>query len=107
MTLLMLLQLNLNVKLVSNMRPIEKKQPGEVVQYTDSRGNVIEHVVLEDYDEYGEAKLPLVGNLGRYCSYCEGLREVDALEIDVSLHRYEHATPCGSSLPQHKNRQLR
>ena len=64
------------------MRPIEKKQPGEVVQYTDSRGNVIEHVVQADYDKYGETKLPLVGNIGRYCSYCEGLREVDALEVE-------------------------
>lgn len=64
------------------MRPIEKKQPGDIVQYKDSHGNVVEHIVQTNYDKYGDAKLPLVGNLERYCSYCEGLREVDALEIE-------------------------
>lgn len=64
------------------MRPLVKKQPGESVQYTDSRGNVVDHVVQANYDEYGDAKLPLVGNIDRYCSYCEGLREIDALEVE-------------------------
>lgn len=50
------------------MRPIVKKQPGESVQYTDSRGNVVDHVVQTNYEEYGDAKLPLVGNIDRYCS---------------------------------------
>lgn len=64
------------------MRPVEKKQPGEVVQYTDSRGNVIDHVVLTNYRKYGDAKLPLIGNLGRYCSYCERLRDEDASDVE-------------------------
>lgn len=51
------------------MRPLVKKQPGVSVQYTDSRGNVVGYVVQANYDEYGDAKLPLVGNIDRYCSY--------------------------------------
>lgn len=69
------------------MRPIEKKQPGDVVQYKDSHGQFIDHVVHQDYVEYSNAKLPLVGNLGRYCSYCEGLREIDALEVEHRVAR--------------------
>ena len=69
------------------MRPIEKKQPGDVIQYTDSRGQVVDHVIQVDSDKYREAKLPLVGNLGRYCSYCEGLRDVDALEVEHRIAR--------------------
>lgn len=69
------------------MRPVEKKHPGEVIQYTDSHGQVVDHVVLADYDKYGEAKPPLVSNLGRYCSYCEGLREMDALEVEHRVAR--------------------
>jgi len=70
------------------MRPITKKQPGETVQYKDSRGNIIDHEVLSEYEKYGDAKMLLVGNLGRYCSYCEGLREVDALEIEHRIARH-------------------
>lgn len=69
------------------MRPIVKKQPGETVSYIDSRGNIVEHIVKNEYEDYGEAKMPLVGNLDRYCSYCEGLREVDALEVEHRIAR--------------------
>lgn len=69
------------------MRPIVKKQPGDAVQYKDSRGNVIDQVVQANYNPYGDAKMPLVGNIDRYCSYCEGLREVDALEIEHRVAR--------------------
>lgn len=70
------------------MRPLVKKQPGESVQYTDSRGNIVNHVVQADYEDYGDAKLPLVGNIDRYCSYCESLREIDALEIEHRVARH-------------------
>lgn len=70
------------------MRPIVKKQPNESVQYTDSRGNVVEHVIQDNYDDYGDAKLPLVGNIGRYCTYCECLREIDALEVEHRVARH-------------------
>lgn len=69
------------------MRPVDKKRPRDIIQYTDSHGKVIKHVIKADYDKYGEAKLPLAGNIGRYCSYCEGLREVDALEIEHRVAR--------------------
>lgn len=70
------------------MRPITKKQPGETVQYKNSRGNIISHIIQKEYEDYGEAKLPLIGNIDRYCSYCEGLREVDALEVEhrIAIH---------------------
>lgn len=58
------------------------------MQYTDSRGNIVTHIVQFDYEDYGDAKLPLVGNIDRYCSYCEGLREVDALEIEHRVARH-------------------
>lgn len=69
------------------MRPIEKKQPGEHVQYKDSRGNDIYHVIQAEYNPYGNAKLPLVGNLERYCSYCEGICEISALEVEHLVAR--------------------
>jgi hypothetical protein len=69
------------------MRPIEKKRPGELIQYKDSRGNIVNHVVQKSYSCYGDAKLPLVGNLDRYCSYCEGPREIDSLEVEHRVAR--------------------
>ena len=36
------------------MRPLVKKQPGESVQYTDSRGNIVNHVVQADYEDQRE-----------------------------------------------------
>ena len=74
------------------MRPLVKKQPGESVQYTDSRGNIVNHVVQADYEDYGDAKLPLIGNIDRYCSYCESLREIDALEIEHRVARHNGGT---------------
>lgn len=64
------------------MRPIEKAKPGDKVIYKDSCDNDVEHVVQTDYDPYGEAKMPLVGNLGAYCSYCEGKRQASNLAVE-------------------------
>ncbi len=63
------------------MRPIEKK-PGEIVCYTDSNNEEVKHTIQEDYPKYGDAKLPLVGNIGRYCSYCEGYEKIHSLEVE-------------------------
>ena len=64
------------------MRPIEKAKPGDKVTYMDSCGNDVEHEVQTDYDPYGKAKMPLVGNLGTYCSYCEGKRQPSNLAVE-------------------------
>jgi len=70
------------------MRPIAKIQPGETVQYKDSRGIIIEHIVQREYVDYRIAKMPLVGCFDRYCVYCEGIQEVDALEVDHCIARH-------------------
>lgn len=64
------------------MRPIEKKSVGQIISYEDSSGVQVNHEIPEEYNQYGDAKLPLIGNLGRYCSYCEGVRDVDALDVE-------------------------
>lgn len=69
------------------MRPIEKKHPGDIVHYKDSHGNTIAHVIQANYQIYGDAKLPLTASIERCCSYCEGIREVDALEVEHVVAR--------------------
>jgi hypothetical protein len=64
------------------MRPIVKKQPGEDITYEDSRGNIVSHTIQAAYNDYRDAKLPLTGNLGCYCSYCERQFDVVALEVE-------------------------
>ena len=53
------------------MRPVVKKQPGKVVEFCDSRGRHISHTVKAEYNPYGDAKAPLIANIGEFCSYCE------------------------------------
>jgi 5-methylcytosine-specific restriction endonuclease McrA len=64
------------------MRPVEKKQPGQIVTYQDAQGHLIDHTIQKNYAPYRSAKLPLLGNLGHYCSYCEGVCEAIALEVE-------------------------
>lgn len=64
------------------MRPIKKSLPGETVCYMDSQGHSVQHLVREVYAHYGDAKMPMVGNIGQYCSYCESYREVDSLDVE-------------------------
>lgn len=64
------------------MRPVEKKNPGDTVYYTDSNNHKLEHSVNYDYKEYGDAKLPLIGNIGQYCSYCEGYEKLSSLDVE-------------------------
>lgn len=64
------------------MRPINKLQPGDEVEYKDSHGNVVYHKIRASYNNYRDAKLPLSGNLGCYCSYCELPFNIVALEVE-------------------------
>jgi hypothetical protein len=64
------------------MRPIVKKQPGETVTYEDSRGNIVNHTIQATYNDYRDAKLPLAGNFGYYCSYCDRSFDGVALEVE-------------------------
>lgn len=67
------------------MRPIEKKQPGKIVRYTDSNNQEIEHTIQEHYPDYGDAKFPLASNIGKYCSYCEGYEKIHSLEVEHTV----------------------
>jgi 5-methylcytosine-specific restriction endonuclease McrA len=64
------------------MRPVEKKKPGDIVRYTDSNNQEIEHIIQENYPDYGDAKFPLASNIGQYCSYCEGYEKIHSLEVE-------------------------
>lgn len=64
------------------MRPVEKKKPGDIVRYTDSNNQKVEHTIQENYPEYGDAKFPLASNIGQYCSYCEGDEKIHSLEVE-------------------------
>lgn len=48
------------------MRPIEKLHPGQNVTYMNSLGKMSEETIKPDYSSYGEAKMPLIGNIGNY-----------------------------------------
>lgn len=64
------------------MRPIEKKNPGDIVYYTDSNNQRIMHPVQEHYTVYRDAIFPLTANIGQYCSYCEGFEKLPSLDIE-------------------------
>ena len=64
------------------MRPVEKKKPGDIVRYTDSKDQEVEHIIQAEYPNYGDAKIPLAGNIGQYCSYCEGYEKIHSLEVE-------------------------
>ena len=64
------------------MRPVEKKKPGDIVRYTDSKDQEVEHIIQAEYPNYGDAKFPLASNIGQYCSYCEGYEKIHSLEVE-------------------------
>lgn len=78
------------------MRPVEKKNVGDVVSYIDNQtGVLVNHTIKDTYNPYSDAKDPLVANLGGYCSYCEARLDVErTLEIEhvqpKSLVKYRH-----------------
>ena len=53
------------------MRPVEKKKPGDIVEYTTSMNETVAHTIKTQYKPYGDAKDPLAANIGAFCSYCE------------------------------------
>lgn len=71
------------------MRPVNKKNPGDIIEYSDSQGRTVKHTVQAEYAEYGDAKQPLAANLGQYCSYCEcAIPSIANVEV-------EHLEPKG------------
>ena len=64
------------------MRPVEKKKPGEIVEYTTSMNETVSHTIKTKYNPYGDAKDPLAANIGSFCSYCEEPRELADIHID-------------------------
>ena len=64
------------------MRPINKKHPGEEVEYLTSNNNSVTHIIQTEYDPYGDAKDPLAANIGHFCSYCEEYRALGDLHIE-------------------------
>ena len=64
------------------MRPVKKKKPSDIVRYTDSKDQEVEHIIQAEYPNYGDAKIPLAGNIGQYCSYCEGYEKIHSLEVE-------------------------
>ena len=64
------------------MRPVKKPSIGEQIRFSDSQGRLVEHVVTENYNSYSNAKTPLVGALGAYCSYCESPKEISDLAVE-------------------------
>ena len=47
---------------------------------------MVEDTIRQDYPQYKTAKMPLIGNLGNYCSYCEAYH----LPADLAV---EHIIP--------------
>ena len=72
------------------MRPVEKKNVGETVSYVNSCNQIVTETIQENYSPYNKAKMPLLGNLGWYCSYCEGTRFPNELAV-------EHIEPKGAN----------
>lgn len=71
------------------MRPVNKKNPGDVIEYSDSQGRTVKHTVQAEYAKYCDAKQPLAASLGKYCAYCE--RAIPSIaNIEV-----EHLEPKG------------
>lgn len=79
------------------MRPIEKKKPGEIVCYTNSNHQEVEHTIQEHYQNYGDAKFPLVSNICQYCSYCEGNEKIHSLEVEHMAAKSQGGSPTAWS----------
>ena len=75
------------------MRPVEKKKPGDIVRYTDSNNQEVEHTIQENYPKYGDAKFLLASNIGQYCSYCEGDEKIHSLEVEHMAAKSKGGSP--------------
>lgn len=80
------------------MRPVVKKNAGDTMSYFNAQDEQIDHIVQTDYIPYHTAKLPLIANLGTYCSYCEIYNQ----ESDIAV---EHIQPkdAGGPITQWNN----
>lgn len=72
------------------MRPVVKKKPGEQITYFTSNNKKVTETIKETYSPYQKAKLPLMANIGAYCSYCESAK----VSSDVAV---EHIEPKGTN----------
>lgn len=66
------------------MRPIQKYAVGSQILAEDNS-----LTISEDYVPYSDAKIPLIANLGEYCSYCE-VHNPNQRDLQV-----EHVQPKG------------
>lgn len=64
------------------MRPVEKANVGDVLVYHNTNDEDVNLVIQGDYPKYGDAKNPLMANLGRYCSYCENDKDEEDLKVE-------------------------
>ena len=77
------------------MRPLDKKNYNETITLFSDIYDMPneEHVIKEDYKDYGRARKVLLANFGSYCSYC-GIHLSNG-----ALFQTEHIQPKG--LPQY------
>lgn len=76
------------------MRPVEKKKPGETVEYKTSNNQKVSHTIQEQYNEYSDAKWPLVENLGAFCSYCEEPRAFADIHVEHVEPKSKEGSMC-------------
>lgn len=75
------------------MRPVEKKKPGDVVTFMNSRAEKVTAVIQSHYVPYSLAKFPLTGNLGWYCSYCEQRITPNYLQVEHVMPKSGNGSP--------------
>lgn len=64
------------------MRPVEKAKVGDVLIYHNTNDEDVNLTVQSEYPVYGDAKNPLMANMGRYCSYCENDKDEEDLKVE-------------------------
>lgn len=64
------------------MRPVKKNNVGQTINFINSKNEKEEITVKSDYPNYSEAKKPLIGCLGSYCSYCEAPMAFGNLQVE-------------------------
>lgn len=64
------------------MRPIKKQAAGVSVSYMSSDGNTVTASISPAYSPYSDAKYPLIGCVGQYCSYCEMEKDPGDLAVE-------------------------
>lgn len=70
------------------MRPINKPQAGLQITYLDSNGNNVQHTIRANYNHYNDAKAPLAGCIGSFCSYCESKKDLGDVAVEHIAARH-------------------